>query len=71
MTPVGWAIDHMVAFGNLHHSGGWTWSREQKRQYANDLSCDNHLIAVQAAANRAKGSRSPAEWTPPDRGYRC
>ena len=63
--------DHMVPLGNAHQSGGWAWSPEQKRQYANDLSYDNHLIAVQAAANRAKGSRSPADWKPPVRGYWC
>ena len=64
-------VDHMVPLGNAHQSGGWAWSPEQKRRYANDLSYDNQLIAVQASANRAKGSRSPAEWKPPDRGYWC
>ena len=64
-------IDHMVPLGNAHRSGGWAWSSEQKRLYANDLSYGNHLIAVQASANRAKGSRSPAEWKPPDGGYWC
>ena len=64
-------VDHMVPLGNAHQSGGWAWSPEQKRQYANDLSYGNHLIAVQASANRAKGSRSPAEWKPPVRGYWC
>ena len=67
--PGGLDIDRMAPLGNAHRSGGWAWSPEQKRQYANDLSYDNHLIAVQASANRAKGSRSPAGWKPPDRGY--
>ena len=64
-------IDHMVPLANAHRSGGWQWSKERKRDYANDLSYPNHLIAVQSSANRRKGSNGPEDWKPPRREYWC
>ena len=61
----------MVPLANAHRSGGWGWSEDKKREYANDLTYAGHLIAVQASANRAKGSKSPDDWKPPDLTYWC
>ena len=64
-------VDHMVPLENAHRSGGWQWSRERKRRYANYLGYENHLIATTSGANRSKGSKGPEEWRPPLEEYWC
>ena len=65
-------IDHMVPLANAHRSGGWAWSDDRKREFANDLSYEGHLIASKASANRAKGSKGPEDWKPrPIKAYWC
>ncbi len=64
-------IDHMVPLQNAHVSGGWLWSWERRRDYANDEKDPEHLIAVEDKVNRSKGARGPDEWKPALEEYWC
>lgn len=64
-------IDHMVPLKNAHDSGGWGWSAEKKKRYANYLDDPQHLIGVAASANRSKGSKGPEAWKPAMQSYWC
>ena len=64
-------IDHMIPLKNAHDSGGWQWSKEKKKDFANDLLDPDHLIAVTSSANRKKGARSPDQWKPSNQVYWC
>ncbi|MGE3448823.1 MAG: HNH endonuclease family protein [Microbacteriaceae bacterium] len=64
-------IDHLVPLANAHHSGGWQWTTEQKRAYANDVVNAETLIAVDDGTNSSKGDQSPDQWMPPNATYWC
>ena len=57
-------IDHVVALSEAWASGARHWSRELRRQYANDLRFRNSLMAVTDNVNQSKGGQDPAEWLP-------
>ena len=62
-------IDHLVPLKESHESGGFDWDADRRKDYANDLSDPNTLIAVDRGLNRQKGAGDPAEWLPPNQAY--
>lgn len=62
-------IDHVVALGDAHRSGGWAWTAERKVAFANAEG--DELVAVWGPENEAKSDDGPSEWSPPVVGYRC
>jgi hypothetical protein len=64
-------VDHFVPLEEAHESGGYAWDSVKKKAYANFLDDPAHLIAVSSSTNRSKGSRDPALWMPPQKGYWC
>ena len=61
-------IDHIVPLSHAHKTGGASWSRSKKRQFANDPL---NLLAVDDATNQAKSDKSPKQWKPPLNSYWC
>lgn len=64
-------VDHMVPLKNAHQSGGYQWTYQKRKAYANDLTNAQHLIAVDKSLNRSKGAKGPDEWLPPLESYHC
>lgn len=63
-------VDHVVALKDAHDSGGWSWTPEQRKAFANNLEPD-HLVASSQYGNRSKGAKGPDEWLPPLAEARC
>lgn len=64
-------IDHMIPLSYAAKQGGQSWDKKKKEKYANDLTYENHLIAVDASANRKKGDQGPSNWKPSNKNYHC
>jgi hypothetical protein len=57
-------VDHVVPLSYTAQHGGQAWSSDMKRDYANDLTGNHHLLAVSASENRSKGDNGPSEYKP-------
>jgi hypothetical protein len=64
-------VDHFVPLGEVDRSGGHEWSKDKKKEYANDLDDPEVLIAVDKSANRAKGDKDSSDWLPPNKKFKC
>jgi hypothetical protein len=61
-------LDHIVPLKFAHGHGADNWSRERKKQFAND---HDNLLLVNASLNRQKGAKGLDEWLPPNQSYKC
>jgi hypothetical protein len=61
-------LDHIVPLKFAHGHGADKWSRERKKQFANDY---DNLVLVNASLNLQKGAKGLDEWLPPNQSYRC
>lgn len=69
-SPADVQIDHLVALGDAHRSGGWAWTAERKAAFANDLDTDE-LNVLESGENSRKGDDGPDAWMPPSKSARC
>lgn len=61
-------IDHIVPLAHAHRHGASSWTRAQRRVFANDFE---NLLVVDDATNQAKSDKAPHEWLPPNRAFWC
>lgn len=61
-------IDHVVALADAWQKGAQDWSKEKRRELANDPL---NLLAVDGPLNSQKGAGDAATWLPPRHAYRC
>lgn len=61
-------IDHVWPVKAAHEAGASGWSKAQKLKFYNDI---DNLIPVSKSLNRSKQDKTPLEWMPPNKSYRC
>lgn len=61
-------IDHVVPLAAAWRAGAWSWTEQQRTEFAGDL---DNLQATSSSVNRSKGDQGVDEWLPPDPAYTC
>jgi len=64
-------IDHVVPLKNAYVMGAWQWSGKQRCLYANFMTNNFHLLAVDSRENMRKGDRAPDRYMPPNGSFVC
>ena len=60
--------DHGVSLGDAWRSGAWGWTREERTEFANDLS---NLLPMEDGENVRKSDKGPDRWMPPNEHFTC
>lgn len=61
-------IDHLVPLKHAFDAGGKNWSKEKKKNFAND---EENLVITNRKYNREKGSQTISTWLPVHKSYAC
>ena len=61
-------IDHVAPLAHAHRHGADTWTKAQRRKFANDFG---NLLVVDDSTNQSKSDQAPHEWLPPLKDYWC
>ena len=64
-------VDHVVPLYDAWQSGAYLWTDFKRKEFANDMIFDDHLIAVDKSENRQKSAKNPSEWMPPNSSFHC
>lgn len=59
-------IGHVVPLAHAHRYGANTWTKAQRRKFANDFE---NLLVVDDSTNQSKSDQVPHEWLPPLKNY--
>jgi len=64
-------IDHVVPLKEAYYAGAHAWTSAVRCNYANYISNDFHLRAVDAHENMSKSDKGPEKYLPPNPADQC